>query len=237
MLRNIFIFFTFTCLAFAEPFFTPYTTKLSSVEGGYAKVADSDNLVLGSSGIVLRQLDETKSTIIARVVVVEKKDGVATLEFEVYEGLEQSALPIPNVMPKAGDKTILNYLYSRALIVAPNVEIYREITNHFTDITWVNPDLMGAYLANEYNPAPKLKDFQKMCNINTTGLIFVALENNGYFADCTSFKILKSYKSGKVAYYEIPFYTRIKDIEFAFWRFGESKITDYESYYRSMLVK
>ena len=46
------------------------------------------------------------------------------MRFEVFDALEQKALPLPGILPKSGDELVLNYLYDRSLIVAPNKEIY-----------------------------------------------------------------------------------------------------------------
>lgn len=237
MFRIFAVFLTFLSLSWAQGFLAPYTTTLKEVRGGTATVADSQDLVIGSSGIVLHQFDEGKSSIIARASVTGKANGLATLQFEVFDLLEQSAFPLPGLTPKQGDTVILNYLYDRALIVAPNSIVFNEITGHFTDIQWVHPDLVGAYLASEYTPSPDRDTFRKLCQAHSTGIIFFALNFKGYFADCQSFKVLKTLDSGRISSYQLPFYTRITDIESAFWKFGSSQITDYNAHYGNLLVK
>ena len=73
-----------------------------------------------------------------------------------------------------------------------------------------------------------------MCAQNATGLILIALDGEALFADCGSFEILQSFKTGEISYYEVPFYTRIKDIKSPFWKFG-AKIKNYDKYYNKLL--
>ena len=240
MLRLFAALITLSASLFAAdpaPVFKPYTTTLSQVNGGTALIADSDDIVIGSSGIVTHRFDEEKSTIIARASVIKKENGQATIRFEVFDLLAQSAFPLPGLVPEKGDTVTLNYLYNRALIVAPNKTVYNEVTNHFSGITWVHPDLMGAYLANAFKPNPEREEFQEMCRQNSTGIIFFALDKKGYFADCQSLKILKSVDSGSIASYQVPFFTRVRGIETAFWKFDGSQISNYNRHYRSLLVQ
>ena len=239
-MRLLATIFTLSALLFAaEPakFIKSYSTTLQNVEGGFATIKDSEDIVIGSSGIVNHKFDEEKSTIVARASVVEKKDGFAKVRFEVFDLLSQSAFPLPGILPQNGDNIILNYLYDRALIVAPNKSVYDNITKHFKEITWIHPDLMASYLASEYKPNPDREDFQEACRQSSAGLIFFALNKKGYFADCQSFKILKTYDSKQVKAYQVPFYTRVRGVETAFWKLSGKQISDYNSHYGSLLVK
>ncbi|MBE0495263.1 MAG: plasminogen-binding N-terminal domain-containing protein [Campylobacterales bacterium] len=237
MFRIFVVFLAFFSLSWAEGLFTSYTTILKEVRGNTATVTDSERLVVGSSGIVIHRFDESKSTIIARASVINKANGLATVQFEVFDLLEQAAFPLPGVLPKEGDTVILNYLYDRALIVAPNSIVFNEVTGHFKDIQWVHPDLMGAYLASEYTPNPDRDTFRKLCQAHSTGVIFFALNFKGYFADCQSFKVLKTLNSGRISTYQLPFYTRIAGIESAFWKFSSGEISDYNAHYGALLVQ
>lgn len=222
---------------FSQGLFEPYMATLQNISGNTAVIPDSDKLTIGSSGIVVHKFDEEKSTIIARVSVIEKTDGNAKVRFEVFDLLEQSAFPLPGVMPQNGDTVILNYLYDRALIVAPNQTVFTEITKHFSDVKWIHPDVVGAYLASEYKPNPDREDFRQMCRENSAGIIFFALSFNGYVADCQSFKVLKTFESGRVSQYQVPFYTRVRGIDSTFWKWGGEQISDYNRHYERLLVQ
>lgn len=217
--------------------FNRYETRILNIEGREGKIVDSEDIVIGSSGIVMHRFDNETNTIIARGVVV-KKDGInATIRFKVFDALEQKAFPLPGILPQKGDTIILNYLYDRSLIVAPNETIYKEVSRHFSNISWIHPDITAGYLASIHKPNPTRKHFKKMCHQNSTGLIFVALEGNGYFADCESFKILKTLNSGHIASYQLPFYNRLGKIETYFWDISSSDIKSYDAHYSSLLTE
>lgn len=223
------------CLLNASGLFNEYKTNIISINGDKATIKNSKDIVIGSSGIVVHEFADKTSSIIAAVDVVNKTGDEATLKFRTYTALKQTALPIPGIAPKAGDKIILNYLYDRALIVAPNYKIYSEVTKHFKNITWVHPDIMGAYLAMHYRPNPDKKIFQKMCKQNVTSLIFFALSNEAVFVDCNNFEIVKELKGSQIRTAQLPFYTRIKGIETSWFNFSSSKMDSYSNYYKKLI--
>ncbi|MGP1485903.1 MAG: plasminogen-binding N-terminal domain-containing protein [Campylobacter sp.] len=223
-------------ICFGEKFeMNEYKTPLIDVTNGVGTIADSPAIIVGSSGVVTHKFDQTQSSIIARVSVISKDNGFAKVRFEVFDSLAQTALPIPAIMPQSGDELILNYLYDRSLIVVPNKEIYAEVTNAFKGVTFIHPDIVGSYLSYEYKPNPSREDFRKMCSQSAAGLIFIAMNNEAVFADCQSFEPLKRFQSGAVKYYQLPFYTRVKDIDTVFWKFGSEKISDFDRHYKALL--
>ena len=212
-----------------------YKAPLISVDEGVGTIIDSPSIVTGSSGVVMHRFDNLQSSIIARAVVTQKGGGFAKVRFEVFDALEQKALPLPGILPKSGDELVLNYLYDRSLIVAPNKEIYSEVVGAFKGVTFIHPDIVGSYLSYEYKPNPSRDDFRKMCNQSAAGLIFIAMNNEALFADCQSFEPLKRFQSGAVKYYQLPFYTRVKDIDTVFWKWGSEQISDFDRHYKALL--
>ena len=235
MKKIAFLLLAICSLGFAAKFdLKPSYNLILSTNESNATILDNDSFIVGSSGVVMHKLNDGSKTIIARAVVTQKKDGYANLRFEAFNELKQSALPLPTILPQAGDEVILNYMYNRSLIIAPNKEIYDQIIKSFSHITFIHPDIVAAYLSYEYKPNPSKADFRKMCALNATGLILIALDGEALFADCGSFEILQSFKTGEISYYEVPFYTRIKDIKSPFWKFG-AKIKNYDKYYNKLL--
>lgn len=219
----------------AEPLFKTYKTTILQTNGATATIADSADIVLGSSGIVTHKISDDLSSILARVDVIEKNGKTATLRFDVYKLSTQSAFPKPGLLPAVGDKVVLNYLYDRALIVAPNYDVFKEITEHFADIEWVHPDIAAAYLAKEFRPNPDREIFQSICAQNAVALIFFALNDQGVFVDCNNFQIVKSFKSGRIKEALVPFYTRVRGIETSFIKWDSKNISDYDAYYRNII--
>ena len=236
MKRILLILSVFLAYAFGAEFNMPrYETALISVSQGTGEITDSPTIAVGSSGVVMHDFGSGASSIIARAVVTEKSAGRVQVRFEVFDMLTQEALPLPKILPASGDKVILNFLYDRALIVAPNVEIYEQVSKAFPGITFVHPDLGGAYLSYNRKPNPSRDDFRKMCNQSAAGLIFIAMNNEALFADCQSFEPLKRFQSGAVKYYQLPFYTRVKDIDTVFWKWGSEQISDFDRHYKALL--
>jgi hypothetical protein len=219
----------------AKSIFDKYSTKILKINGRNAIVKSSQNIVLGSSGIVTHTFKNGISTIVAAAKVVKIDNNKATIRFEVFKQSAQNAFPKPGILPTVGDKVTLNYLYNRALIVAPNYNVYKEVTKHFKEIDWIHPDIVAAYLAKIYRPNPDRKIFEKVCKVNSAGIIFFALSNNGYFVDCNSFEVLKKVKTGYIKTAQVPFYSRIENIETSWLKWDGSNITDYNSYYMNLI--
>ena len=196
-------------------------------------IIQSVNAPIGSSGVVIHNFDKEHATIVARAELI-KPDMI---KYKIFDALKQEALPTPNILPKTGDKVILNYLYDRALIIAPNFKTYENIQKLHPKIEWLHPDLFAAELSKSKNPAPSKEDFKNFCNKFAVGLIYFALNNKGYFVDCYSFKKVSSenivIQKGDV---KLPFYSRIKEIETGWFNFyGASEVKDYTNYYLNLL--
>lgn len=214
-----------------------YSLILNQDENGQAEITDNPNIVIGSSGVVLHKFDNGLNTIVARAVVIQKENGFAKIRFEVFSDLKQPALPLPNIKPQKGDEVILNFLYDRALAIVPNETIFHEITNAFTNVNFIHPNVVGAWLGVNYKPNPSRDDFRKICAQNAVGLIFIALDNEAVFADCRSFEILKSFKSGKISEYKLPFWSNVDKVESAFWNLSSYEIEDYNTHYKNLLKR
>lgn len=229
--------FMILSFSFAADFSMPaYVSKIDNSDSKFAFIKDSPSIIKGSSGIIIHTFDNGLSSIIARAVVIEK-DGVrAKVRFEVFKNLSQDALPVTGILPKDGDFAILNYLYDRAIIVAPNEAVFNDVKNAFKNITFIHPDIVASYLSAKRIPKPAREDFRKACADNSAGLIFFALDDRGIFADCGSFEVIKEFKTQKAKYYQLPFYSNIKSIKKSIFDFtGSSKISNYNMYYSKML--
>jgi hypothetical protein len=216
--------------------FAAHQSKVLKVDATYLYVNDSNNFKVGSSGVVIHSFDQSHKTIVATVEVVEKKDAKALLKYKNFTALKQNALPDYKITPTEGDTVILNYLYDRAMAIVPNAETLQSVTNRFSSIDWVHPDIFGSKLAIDYTPIPSKKEFQEECSQNSFSLLFFAIEDKGYFVDCNTFKVLSS---ADITNQETkptikPFYTRVyKEIKNRV--FGTGNIGDYATYYKTLL--
>lgn len=236
LLLSVCLFFVGSFLE-AKPLFEEYKTKILEASDKSAIIADSPAFVVGSSGIVMHKFDDKTATIIARVDVISKNGDKATIRFEQFEMLSQVAFPDTGVKPIVGDEVTINYLYDRALIITPNQSVYNEVTKKYNNITWVHPDIVAGYLTKLYRPNPDKTIFQKACYQNAASLIFFAIKDNGYFVDCHNFNTIQSIKVSDNGEIQLPFYSRIKDIDTSWFSWSSAKIPDYNSYYTTFISK
>lgn len=237
MKKILFLLFFLISTTFAS--FNLYETTIQSTSEYEGVILDSNDILVGSSGIVIHDFGKNQKSIIARASVIKKDGKNATIKYEGFNLLEQKSFPIPSILPKKGDKVVLNFLYNRSLIIAPNKSIYDEITKNLVDIFWVHPDLVESYFTTYNIIKPTRKNFTEVCNAYGAGLIFFALDGEAFFADCKSFKILKSFETAEFnSKIKLPFYSRLKapKSQFAFI-LGEKNIKNFSKYYKSMLVE
>lgn len=235
LLIAITLFFISTQSIVANSIFEQFSTDILSIDGQTAIIKNSDNIVVGSSGIVTHTFESGVSTIVARADVIKKEGDKATIKFGMYRLSTQTAFPKPGILPTVGDRVTLNFLYSRALIVAPNFRVFKEVTEHFSEIEWVHPDLVAAYLTRRFRPNPDKEIFRKVCEVNSAGVIFFALSGSGYFVDCNNFTVLKEVRADQVKTAQVPFYSRVKDIDTSVFAWSGSNIEDFNGYYRALI--
>jgi hypothetical protein len=235
--KTILIFTLFLTTLTAQTNFSAYKTTVSKVNKSTVTITDNDNFSIGSSGVIIHSFDSTHKTIIATVEVIEKKSGYAYLKYENFKGLKQSALPAYSITPQKGDEVILNFLYDRAMAIVPNKDTLRYITQKYSDIEWIHPDIFASKLAIDYTPVPEKEDFKQECRQDNFTLLFFAIKCKGYFVDCNSFKVLQQINLPQTKEkIKVPFYSRIKEIKGRmFGLMGGDGINDYNRYYKKML--
>lgn len=230
----MFIFCFVLTLNAQELKFKPYEDQIIRVEDNFAYIKDDESFVLGSSGVVYRDFNSSRS-IIARVSVVEKKDKLAKLELGVFDMLEQSALPVPFVLPEAQDGVMMNFLYDRALIVAPDKQSYDYISTTFNELNFISSDILGAYLIQKSKTAPNRNDFRNVCSSNALGLIVFALDTKAKFVDCQTFTLVYEIDIPKASSTQTPFYSRISGYKSHILDFKAEKLNDYYEYYEALV--
>jgi len=221
----------------AQTLFKEYKTKVLETSDTQVVIADSPEIVIGASGIIKHSFDAKTTTIIARGDVIQKDGTKAVLKLAKFEMVSQGAFPEAGVKPIVGDEVTMNYLYDRALIVVPNASVFRDITKEYSDITWIHPDLVAAYLSKLYRPNPDQTIFRQACYQNTASLIFFGIKDQGYFVDCHNFNTIKTVKISNSGETQLPFYARVKDIETSWFSWSSAKISDYDNYYKTLIGK
>ncbi len=210
-----------------------------SVDGNSATIK-IDKIDVGMSGFVVHKLDKNHSTILKSVVVesFDKKTKIASLVISDYNMLDNSALPSGNWSVKVGDTVILAFGYKRGFLVAPNDDIYYKIIKSAKDVEWIHPDIFAMILSTNGHLTPLKSDFKMMSDTVSVGIFFFYLNQKLFTVDAKSFKILNISDAPLVQKnVQLPFYTRIQEIDSDWWGAGSSKIDDYETYYYELLVE
>ncbi|HEB7717414.1 TPA: plasminogen-binding N-terminal domain-containing protein [Campylobacter coli] len=212
----------------------PVKTELLKVEDIYGYIKDSSDIKLNSSGVVIQRFQTSKS-IIARASVIVKEKGLAKLKFSVFADLEQDALPLPNVVPQKGDEVVLNFLYDRGLVIAPDEQTYNKLVSSFPEIYFTHIDILGAQLIRSSSLAPKRSDFRKFCADNAVGILIFALEDKAKIVDCQDFSELYELAIAKPSSIQVPFYSRIGGYKSNFFDFNSQEVGNYYRYYDALI--
>ncbi len=212
----------------------PVKMELLKVEDIYGYIKDSSDIKLNSSGVVIQRFQTSKS-IIARASVIAKEKGLAKLKFSVFADLEQDALPLPNVVPQKGDEVVLNFLYDRGLVIAPDEQTYNKLVSSFPEIYFTHIDILGAQLIRSSSLAPKRSDFRKFCADNAVGILIFALEDRVKMVDCQDFSELYELAIAKPSSIQVPFYSRIGGYKSNFFDFNSQEVGNYYRYYDALI--
>ena len=195
---------------------------------------------VGMSGFVVHKLAENHSSILNSVVVksYDKQTEIATLSYSKFDMLRNSALPDGKWSIEVGDSVVLAFGYTRAFLIAPSEEIYHNITKSAKTIEWIHPDIFATILSFRGHPTPLRSDFNALSVAASVGLIFIYLDQRLFTLDSKSFKILNVSPApllqDKIV---LPFYTRVEEIDAAWWGEGSDEMLDYEPHYYELLVQ
>ena len=198
-----------------------------------------EKIDVGMSGFIVHHFVNDHSSILKNIVVesFDKERKIATLRMSKYDDLVHSALPHGLWEVQVGDTAVLAFGYSRAVLIAPDTDVYYTITRNAKSIQWVHPDIFTTILSYNGHPTPLKEDFDKMSIATTIGLYFFYLDKKLFTIDARSFKIL-NIADAKIEQKDVklPFYSRIDEINEAWWGEGSDPLEDYEPHYYKLLV-
>lgn len=198
-----------------------------------------DKIDIGMSGFIVHEISDEHTSILKRaeVIAYDKNTKIAILKLKFFSMFKSSSLPSGKWSVVVGDTLELAVGYSRALLIAPNEEIYHKITKN-VEIEWVHPDLFATVLSYRGHPTPLKKDFDAMSIASGIGLLFIYLDKKVYTVDISSFTILSisdaSFTQDDV---KIPFYSRIDRIAANWFGEGSSRLDEYAPHYYELLVE
>lgn len=228
------ILFLFISLSLYALKLSRIESELIKIEPNFGYIKDDEDILIGASGVVVQKLANFES-IVARVSVIERKDGLLKLGFKVFSSLKQRAMPTPILLPKKGDKVVINHLYDRALIIAPNKKSYEALKEELKETKIISSDLLAAFLISNYSKVVSRKLLRSFCGQSATGLIALALKEEAFLYDCQDLKKLSSFKLKARGEVQRPFYTNIKQTRGSLLElFDDENMRDYYSYYKEL---
>ena len=198
-----------------------------------------DKIDVGMSGFIVHDITAERTSILKNVVVTsyDKNTQIATLQMSDYTGLRNNALPTGNWSVKVGDRAVFAFGYSRALLVAPSEEVYHQVTKSI-NVQWIHPDIFATILSFRGHPTPLKEDFEAMSDASSVGLVFIYLDKKLFMLDIKSFKILTINDAPLVQdSVKLPFFTRVEEIDAAWWGEGSDKLESYAPHYYKLIVE
>nr|WP_321267648.1 plasminogen-binding N-terminal domain-containing protein [uncultured Sulfurimonas sp.] len=199
-----------------------------------------EKIDVGMSGFISHKIADGHSVILKNIEVIsfDKTSKIAMLKMNPYDALKNNALPNGKWTPKVGDEAILAFGYTRGILISPSEDIYHRITRSVKNLQWVHPDIFATILSFNGHPTPLREDFSKFSIATSVGLVFIYLDEKLFTVDAKSFKILTiSEAKLKQDSTQLPFYTRVEEIDAAWWGEGSNELESYEPYYYEVLTK
>lgn len=200
---------------------------------------EAEKVDLGVSGFIVHNIAPGHNSILKNVVVTlcDAKTKKVTLKMSDFDALKNNALPKGEWKPKVGDTVILAFGYDRAFMLAPSEEIFYKISKS-VNVQWVHPDIFATILSYRGHPTPQKEDFDAFTTSASVGIIFIYLDEKVYTIDAKSFAILSITDTPMIQDNEVlPFYTRVEEIDAAWWGAGSSPLEEYAPHYYELLVE
>jgi hypothetical protein len=212
---------------------------LSVDEDASRVTIEAGKIDVGVSGFILHTIAPGHNSILKNVVVTayDEKTKKATLKMSDYDTLNNNALPKGEWKVKVGDTAVLAFGYERAFLVAPSEEIFYKLSKS-VNVQWIHPDIFATILSFRGHPAPQKEDFDAFTTSAAVGIIFMYLDEKVYTIDAKSFVILSITDAPMIQDNEVlPFYTRVENIDAAWWGAGSSPLEEYAPHYYELLVE
>ncbi len=199
-----------------------------------AKVKVGD-LRIGQSGIIVNDISGNY-TIITNATVIKSEKDHSTIQFVKSKLLTQAAIPTLKAKPTNSDLFVLNHLYKSSLLIVPNLKAKKVIKRNFPNQNFLAEDFFASYLKVHDNPVPSKQDIIDFCSLQEVGTIFIVVKNKLYIIDALSFKTIDEISVSINDYHtQLPFFTRIAEIETSIFDFGATDIGDYNKFYLSLI--
>ena len=235
-LLSLLLLSTYLFAIIQEPIHTTITAINEDEE--VISISPIQGAQVGMYGVIVQHFTNTHSTALSWVEITDIQADTISAKMIPIFALEQSALPTGTWTAEIGDEVVLGYNYHRALLIAPNPSVYKKVTTYHHNRKWIHPDIFTTVLSSHGHPSPLVEDFQYTCRANNIGLVSFVFDKSIVTVDCQSFKIVQN-KTTSLTTDEIqlPFYTRVVNIEANWFGKGSDEMTEYSPYYISLLAE
>lgn len=201
-------------------------TTIQSIDAN-GKIELATAVPQGMSGIVLHNYGNNLSAITQAVISL----GETSATVLPYTALLHENIPTIKTPARAGDKVILGNFYNNALVIAPNENVYNQVTTSYQK-TWIHPDAFALDFMKEDESKLTLDNIERFAKANQVGLVLLVAKDRIRVLDPVSKKFL-----GAIAFTNnanntmSPFYARFGQMDTSV--FGSSN-KSYAEYYSAV---
>lgn len=196
---------------------------------------------IGATGFIVHAIDGEHITITNKVTLIAHENNHSIFTEAPFIQIKQSYLPSFTYESERNDTLILGFGYDRAMLIAPNEKSYYTITEAIQGVTWVHPDLFATFLSRQGHPSPTDEDIKSFCQISEIGLLYIFVQGALNTLDCQSLHLLQltaiAERESTMHTSMRPFYSRIEEIDEAWFGKGSSPMDDYERFYVEKLLE
>jgi len=160
-------------------------TSIQSINGDNIRL-EKTFPVNGMSGVIIHSYTNGLKAITSRIVQKNNNGFASLLPIDI---VHHDELPTINTSVKAGDKVIGGYLYNNVLLLAPNAETYKKITQQYHK-KWIHPDLFALYLSTEGDSRPNKENLATFARKFQIGLIGLVRKDSIVLMDAISGEIV-----------------------------------------------
>ena len=182
-------------------------------------------LIDGMSGVVVHHYSNNLNAITSRII----QFNTTKIRLLSSDIIHHDNLPTINTPVDIGDEVIGGYLYDNILLLAPDAQIYSQVTS-MDSKNWIHPDLFALYLSKIGDTIPTKENLKSFAQRYQVGLIYIFTPNSAKLFDPISGKVVSSKSMSELpAKGESPFFMRLDEIESGMFSSNNTK-----SYYDIM---
>jgi len=196
-------------------------TTIKSIHRDTIQLAQ--NVPAGMSGLIVHDYGNGLSAITHSVISTQNGNA----KILPYRAILHENIPTVKTEAKANDKVILGNFYNNALLIAPNEQIYSNITKRFHK-TWIHPDAYALQFMSEEASEISLSSLQKFAIKNQIGLVLIATQTELLILDPISKKFLGQKQINETATKAMkPFFSRFEQMDVSNFGFSKIKLKAY----------